>query len=236
MRRGWFLSIFLAVLIASACSSDSEESAPSVPITQAPTVQPTEVVEAPTPPPTDPADPDAADPDNGEQADSGDPLAPNRQELTDTFAELVLGDELVTTFMTRQEIMCLAEEAFAVFTDERLDELDLNPESFAEAYRQPGLFVFGDWFDISDREAFDLENLSLGCVDWRNFVVQVLVSEGEPIDRAQCIASQISVDGLRAVVRDAMVVDTGEGFGQAQDEVASALTSCYLNASPETVS
>ena len=231
MRRGWFLSIFLAVLIASACSSDSEESAPSAPTTQAPSVQPTEAVEAPTPQPTD-----AAISDNGEQADGGDPPGPNRQELTDTFAELVMGDELVTTFMTRQEIMCLAEEAFAVFTDERLDELDLNPESFAEAYRQPGLFVFGDWFDISDREAFDLENLSLGCVDWRNFVVEVLVSEGEPIDRAQCIASQISVDGLRAVVRDAMVVDTGEGFGQAQDEVASALTSCYLNASPETVS
>jgi hypothetical protein len=231
MRRGWFFPIVLAFLIASACSSDSEESAPSAPITQAPTVQPTEAVEAPTAPPTD-----AEVPDTSEPADNGDPPGPNRQELTDTFAELVLGDELVTTFMARQEIMCLAEGVFAVFTDERLDELDLNPESFAEAYRQPGLFVFGDWFDISDREAFDLENLSLGCVDWRNFVVEVLVSEGEPMDRAQCIASQISVDGLRAVVRDAMVVDTGEGFGEAQDEVASALTSCYLNASPETVS
>ena len=231
MRRGWFFPIILATLLAAACSSESEDSAPSVAATQAPAVQPTEVVEAPTPQPTD-----AAGADNGEQADSGDPPGPNRQELTDTFAELVLGDVLVTTFMSRQEIMCLAEEAFAVFTDERLDELDLNPESFAEAYRQPGLFVFGDWFDISDREAFELENLSLGCVDWRNFVINVLVAEGEPFDRAQCIASQISVDGLRAVVRDAMVVDTGEGSGEAQDEVASALTSCYLNASPETVS
>ena len=231
MLRGWFIPIFLVAIMATACSSESGGSTPSAPTTQVPAAQPTEAVEAPTPPPTD-----AAGSDNGEQADSGDPPGPNRQGLTDTFAELVLGDELVTTFMTQKEIMCLAEEAFAVFSDERLDELDLSPESFAEAYRQPGLFVFGDWFDISDREAFDLENLSLGCVDWRNFVVEVLVSEGEPEDRAQCIASQISVDGLRAVVRDAMVVDTGEGFGQAQDEVASALTSCYLNASPETVS
>ena len=159
-----------------------------------------------------------------------------RQELAATFAELVLADELVTTFMTRPEIICLAEGAFAVFTDDRLDEIGLNPDSFSDAYRQPGLFVFGDWFDISDREAFDLENLALGCVDWRNFVVQVLVAEGEPMDRAQCIASQISVDGLRDVVRDAMVVDTGEGFGEAQDEVASALTACYLNASPVEVS
>ncbi|WP_419929331.1 hypothetical protein [Candidatus Poriferisocius sp.] len=205
--------------------------APSVPATQAPAVQPTEAVEAPNSSSTD-----DAGPDNAVQVDEVDPPASNRQELSATFAELVLADALVTTFMTRPEIICLAEGAFAVFTDDRLDEIGLNPESFAGAYRQPGLFVFGDWFDISDREAFDLENLALGCVDWRNFVVQVLVAEGEPMDRAQCIASQISVDGLRDVVRDAMVVDTGEGFGEAQDEVASALTACYLNASPVEVS
>ena len=202
-----------------------------MPTTQALAGQPTEAAEAPSSPSTD-----AAGPDKGEQVEEVDPPASNRQELAATFAELVLADELVTTFMTRSEIICLAEGAFAVFTDERLSELGLNPDSFADAYRQPGLFVFGDWFDISDREAFDLENLALGCVDWRNFVVQVLVAEGEPMDRATCIASQISVDGLRDVVRDAMVVDTGEGFGEAQDEVASALTACYLNASPVEVS
>ncbi|MYH73083.1 MAG: hypothetical protein F4153_11010 [Acidimicrobiia bacterium] len=231
MRRGWFIPIVLAALLAAACSSDSEDSAPTVPATQAPAVQPTEAVEAPTPSSTV-----AADPDQPEQVEDGDSPPTRRQQLTDTFSELVMGDELVTAFMTQQEINCLAEGAFAVFTDERLGELGLNPNSFTEAYRQPGLFVFGDWFDISDREAFDLENLALGCVDWRNFVVQVLVSEGEPIERAQCIASQISVDGLREVVRDAMVVDTGEGFGAAQDEVASALTACYLDASPVEVS
>ncbi len=231
MRRRWIIPIYLVLLMAAACSSESEGSAPSVPATQAPAVQPTEAVEAPTPSSTD-----ASDEDNGEQAEEVDPLASDRQQLADTFAELVLADELVTTFMTQPEIICLAEGAFAVFTDQRLGELGLNPDSFTAAYREPGLFVFGDWFDISDREAFDLENLALGCVDWRNFVVQVLVSEGEPIDRAQCIASQISVDGLRDVVRDAMVVDTGEGFGAAQDEVASALTACYLDASPVTVS
>lgn len=217
--------------MAAACSSEGEGSTPSVPASQAPAAQPTETVEAPDSSPTD-----AAGRDVDEQAEGSNQPAPIRQELTDAFAELVLADELVTTFMTRQEINCLAEGAFAVFTDQRLGELGLNPDSFAEAYRQPGLFVFGDWFDISDREAFDLENLALGCVDWRNFVVQVLVSEGEPIDRAECIASQISVDGLRNVVRDAMVVDTGEGFGAAQDEVASALTACYLDASPVEVS
>lgn len=231
MRRRWFIPIVLVSLMAAACSSGSEDRASSVPATQAPAGQPTEAVEAPGSSSTDDAGQDA-----GERADSGDPPAPERQELADTFAELVSGDELVTTFMTRQEVNCLAEGAFAVFTDERLGELGLNPNSFTEAYQQPGLFVFGDWFDISDREAFDLENLALGCVDWRNFVVQVLVSEGEPEDRAKCIASQISVDGLRDVVRDAMVVDTGEGFGEAQDEVASALTACYLDASPVTVS
>ena len=168
--------------------------------------------------------------------DPADSLSPDQRALADAFRGLVLADALVTTFMTRPEVICLAEGAFAVFTDERLGELGLDPESFTEAYRQPGLFVFGDWFDISDGEAFDLENLALGCVDWRNFVVQVLVSEGEPMDRAECIASQISVDALRAVVRDAMVVDTGEGFGEAQDEVASALTACYLNPSSSTVS
>ncbi len=237
MRSGWFIPLLLVALLAAACSSESESSAPSVPATQAPAVQPTETVEAPSSSPTDAAVPENGDQaENGDQVDNGDSTGPIRQELTVTFLELVMGDELVTTFMTPQEINCLAEEAFAVFTDERLGELGLNSDSFAEAYRQPGLFVFGDWFDISDREAFDLENLALGCVDWRNFVVQVLVSEGEPIDRAECIATQISVDGLRDVVRDAMVVDSGEGFGEAQDEVLSALTSCYLNASPATVS
>ena len=231
MRRRWNIPILLVLLMAAACSSESEGSAASVSATQAPVVQPTEAVEAPTPSSTD-----ASDEDNGEQAVEFNPPASNRQELAATFAELVLADELVTTFMTRPEILCLAEGAFAVFTDERLGEIGLNPDSFADAYRQPGLFVFGDWFEISDREAYDLENLALGCVDWRNFVVQVLVAEGEPMERATCIASQISVDGLRDVVRDAMVVDTGEGFGAAQDEVASALTACYLNASPVTVS
>ena len=217
--------------MASACSSEGEGSEPSVPPTEPPVVQPTVAVEAPSAPTAD-----AAGPDSDEQTEAGESPVSSRQELTDTFAELVLADQLVTTFMTRPEIICLAEGAFAVFTDERLGEIGLNPDSFADAYREPGLFVFGDWFDISDREAFDLENLALGCVDWRNFVVQVLVAEGEPMDRAQCIASQISVDGLRDVVRDAMVVDTGEGFGEAQDEVASALTACYLNESPVTVS
>lgn len=231
MRPRWIIAIFVVSLMAPACSGESEGSAPSVPVTPAPAAQPTEAVGVPNSSSTD-----AAGQGIGEQAENDDPPASGRQELTDTFAELVLGDELVTTFMTRQEITCLAEGAFAVFTDERLREIGLNSDSFAEAYRQPGLFVFGDWFNISDREAFDLENLALGCVDWRNFVVQVLVAEGEPMDRAQCIASQISVDGLRDVVRDAMVVDTGEGFGEAQDEVASALTACYLNASPVTVS
>lgn len=231
MRRSWFILAFLAAIAATACSSESEGSAPSVSATQTSAVQPAETVEAPTSSPTD-----ATGPDIVGQTEGDGPLAPNRQELADTFAELVLEDELVTSYMTRQEINCLAEGAFAVFTDERLGELGLNPGSFAEAYQQPGLFVFGDWFDISDREAFDLENLALGCVDWRNFVVNVLVVEGEPIDRARCIASQISVEGLRDVVRDAIVVDTGEGFGKAQDEVASALVACYLNEPSTSVS
>lgn len=231
MRRRWIIPILLLSLVAAACSSEDEDSVPPVVATEPPAVQPTEAAEAPNP-----SSVDAAGPDNGEQVEGVDPPASNREELAATFAELVLADELVITFMTRTEIICLTEGAFEAFTDERLGELGLTPDSFAEAYRQPGLFVFGDWFDISDREAFDLENLALGCVDWRNFVVQVLVAEGEPMDRATCIASQISVDGLRDVVRDAMVVDTGEGFGEAQDEVASALTACYLNASPVEVS
>ncbi len=231
MRRRWIIPIFLVSLLAPACSGESEGRAPSVVATEPPVVEPTEAAEA-----SNSSSGNASDQETGEQAKAVDPPASNRQELADTFVELVLADELVTSFMTRPEIICLAEGAFAVFTDERLGEIGLNPDSFTDAYRQPGLFVFGDWFDISDREAFDLENLALGCVDWRNFVVQVLVAEGEPMDRAQCIASQISVDGLRDVVRDAMVVDTGEGFGEAQDEVASALTACYLNVSPVEVS
>ncbi len=221
--------ISLVALIAVACSSGSDDSGP--PATEIATVQPTEAVETPTALPAETTDPGV-----GVQSEDGDSSAPGRQELADTFRALVLEDELVTSYMTREEIICLAEGAFAVFSDERLGQLGLNPDSFAEAYQQPGLFVFGDWFDISDREAFGLENVALGCVDWRNFVVNVLVLEGEPIDRATCIASQISVDALRAVVRDAMVVDTGEGFGEAQDEVASALTACYLNPSSSTVS
>ena len=173
MRRGWIILVVLAALVAAACSSESEGSAPSVAATEPPVVQPTEAVEAPTPSSTD-----ASGQDTGEQAEAVDPPASNRQELADTFAELVLADELVTSFMTRPEIICLAEGAFVVFTDERLSEIGLNPDSFSDAYRQPGLFVFGDWFDISDREAFDLENLALGCVDWRNFVVQVLGRRG----------------------------------------------------------
>ncbi len=226
MRRGClftFFSLFLSIAVMVSCSSENEGAAPPLSPTQAPAVQPTASLPS-----------GAAGTEIGGHAESGGPPEPDRQGLADAFAELVLGDEVVTSYMTSPEIMCLAEGAFTVFSDERLDELGLNPASFTEAYRQPGLFVFGDWFDISDHEAFELENLSLGCVDWRSFVANVLVQEGEPADRARCIASQITVDGLRAVVRDAMVVDGGEGFGEAQDEVVQAVTACYLSESSVT--
>lgn len=226
MRKGClltFFSMFLSITVMVSCSSENDGAAPPLQPTQVPAVQP-----------TDSLSPGAAGAEIGGHAESGDPLEPDRLGLADAFAELVLGDQVVANYMTSPEIMCLAEGAFKVFSDERLDELGLNPASFAEAYQQPGLFVFGDWFDISDREAFELENLSLGCVDWRNFVANVLIQEGEPTDRARCIASQITVDGLRAVVRDAMVVDGGEGFGEAQDEVVQAVTACYLSESSVT--
>lgn len=221
MRHRWVIPILLVALAAAACSSDSEDSAPPAPATQTPVVQSTAPIETPTAVPTDVVDPLVPEnPEDGEQT------APDRGELIDTFVRLALQDELVTRYLAEEEITCLAEQSFSVFTQQRLAELGINPSSITEAYQQPGLFVIGDVYDITDREIFELENRALGCLDWRNFVVEVLVDEGIRTEQARCIASEISVEVLRAVVSNAIVVSTGEGFGQAQAEVLAAFGAC----------
>ena len=219
--RHWLVPMILVAFLAASCSGDSEGSAPLVPATQAPANQATETVETPTSLPTEVAG--TAVPENSE---NGDPLTSDRQELIDTFARLALEDEEVTRYLAEEEIACLADRSFGIFSEQRLAELGISPKSVTEAYEQPGLFVIGDVFDITVREAFELENQALGCLDWRNFVIEVLVVEGIALEQAECIASQIPIEVLRAVVSDAIVMDTGEGFGQAQAGVLAAFGAC----------
>ena len=231
------LPLALVCLFAAACSSDNDDSAPtSLTVEAAATSLTGDTAETPSEEPAEGADPESSPTSEpaiqaSESVDGAVPRSspgstPITAELIDTFARLALADEFAVKYLTAEEITCMAEQSFGLFSEQRLVELGITSDSITEAYERPGLFVIGDVFDITEQEAFELENRAMGCLDWRSLVIDALVLEGIAPEQAECITSEISVEVLRAVVSDSFVIDSGEGFGAAQGEVLKAFAAC----------
>ena len=211
-----FLTLFC--LIASACSSDSEDSAPTPMPAEAVAEQP---AQTPTAQPTEPAQTPA--PELTETED-GSPTA--QQELADAIFTAMIEDDERPSVVSEGQLRCLADDLAGVFSDERLSELGLDGPSITTVYEDRGnVALFGE-FGISEAEASEMVDRALECLDWRGVVAEEVASEGLPPDQANCIASEISGEGVRAVVMNALILESEEDLGLGEEEVLAALQAC----------
>ncbi len=186
-------------LFAAACSSDSEDSAPPVAATEPPTAAPT-------------------------MASQG--LSTAQQELSDSVVTALLQDDERPSVIDEDQVRCLADGLAAVFSDERLGTLGLNGASVAAAYESGGSFSLADHFGISDDEAATTVDVALECLDWRAFMAAAITADGVPPEQANCIASEISSEGIRAVAMSALITELEDDFGLSEAEVQEAFQSC----------
>ena len=211
-----FLTLFC--LIAAACSSDSEDSAPT-PMTaeavaeqpaQTPTSQPTEPAQTPAPEPTETAEgPSTA-----------------QQEVADAIFTAMIEDDERPSVVSEGQVRCLADGLSGVFSEERLSELGLDGPSITSVYEDRGNVALFSDFGISEAEASELVDRALECLDWRSVVAEEVASEGLPPDQANCIASEISGEGIRAVVMNALILESEGDLGLREEEVLAALQTC----------
>lgn len=186
-------------LFAAACSSDGEDSAPPVAATEPPTAAPT-------------------------MAPQG--LTAAQQELSDSVVTTLLQDDERPSVIDEDQVRCLADGLAAVFSDERLGTLGLNGASVAAAYESGGSFSLADHFEISDDEAATTVDVALECLDWRAFMAAAITADGVPPEQANCIASEISSEGIRAVAMSALITELEDDFGLSEAEVQEAFQSC----------
>ena len=209
------LTVFLVCLIAAACSGDSEDGARTPTIAEAeqpaqtPTSQPAEPAQAPTPEPT--------------ETEDGPPSG--QQELADAIFTAMIEDDERPSVVSEDQVRCLADDLAGVFSDERLSELGLNGPSITARYEISNSALFGE-FDITDDEASELVDRALECLDWRGVVAEEVASEGLPPDQANCIASEISAEGVRSVVMNALILESEDDLGLREEEALAALQAC----------
>ena len=209
MRRYWFVPIFILALVAAACSSDSEGSAPPPVATEA-IAQPTEVAEAPAPEPTEAA-----------AALSGD-----QREVADAmFAEMLEDDERPSV-ISDDQVRCLADGLAGVLSDDRLGELGITGPSFSAVYQERGAFALGDAYAITAEEQAEMVDRALSCVDWRAVLAEEIAGGGLPPEQASCIASEISDEALRFVVMSALIVESEDDFGLGEEQTREAFQAC----------
>ena len=211
------LPLVLVCLIAAACSSNSEDSVPAVaateppvPATEPPVVQPTEPAQTPAPEPT--------------EIEVGPSTA--RQELADAIFTALIEDDERPSVVSEEKARCLADDLAGVFSDERLSELGLDGPSITSVYEDRGNVALFSEFGISEAEASELVDRALECLDWRGVVAEEVASEGLPPDQANCIASEISGEGIRAVVMNALILESEDDLGLGEEEVVAALQAC----------
>ena len=199
------LTVSMVCLIAAACSSDSEDSAPT-PMTaeavaeqtaQTPTSQPTETAMQ---------------------------LTTNQQELADAIFQVMMEDDERPSLVG--EVRCLAEGLAGVFSDERLDQLGLNGPSLTGANEAEWYFGLFDGFGISDGEVSELVDRALGCADWRAILAEQIAGEGLTPDQASCIASEISEERLRFQVTIWLISESADDMDLGGGEVYSAIRAC----------
>lgn len=218
MRRYRFVPILLVALIAAACSSDSNGSAPTAEVTQPAIAQPTEAASAP------PAEiPETPAPEPTEAADL---LSAGQRDLADALYSAMLEVSMNHFGFSNDGIRCLADGLAGVFSDDRLVELGMNGASVTEEFEGLGAFGLGDVYEISDDEASEMVDRALGCVDWRVYLTEAVSAEGVPSEQASCIASEISDEGIRATVTDALVARADVDFGISEAMAQEAFQAC----------
>ena len=203
------LPLALVCLIAAACSSDSDDSEPAAVATEA-VSQPTEAAEEAVPEPTEAAT----------------PLSASQRELADAVYAAMLEDDERPSAITDDQVRCLADGLAGVFSDERLDQLGLDGPSITAVYEADRGFGLFEGFGISDGEASEVVDRALGCVDWRAVLAEAVSGEGLPPDQANCIASEVSSDGIRAFVSSALIAQSEDDLGLGEVEVMGALQAC----------
>ena len=124
------------------------------------------------------------------------------------------------------QIRCLGDNLAGVFSDERIDELGMNGARLAEAYTDRGTFALGDDYDITDQEESQVVDKALECMEWRTVLAEAIASEGLPADQANCIASEISEEGIRSAVAASLLAESEDDLGIADWEAMAAFQSC----------
>jgi len=212
------LTVLLVCLIAAACSSDSEDSAPT-PMTaeaeaeqpaQTPTSQPTESAQTPAPEPTE----------------AQDGLSSAQQDIADAISIAMLEDDERPTAMTEGQVRCLGDSVAGVFSDERIAELGVNGAQLVQAYVDRGTFALGDDYGITDDEASEVVDQVLDCLDWRLVLAESIAAEGLPEEQASCFVSEISDEGLRATIESGFITESEDDFGLVEEEVLGAFQNC----------
>ena len=202
-----FLPLALVCLIAAACSSDSEDSAPA-PMATEPVAE--QGVQSPTPQTTETAR----------------LLTANQQELADAIFTAMLEDDERPASVTADQVRCLGDNLASVFSDERIAELGVNGALLTAAYADRGTFSLGDDYDITDDEASQLVDRALECMDWRAAFAEIIASDGVPADQASCIASEISDEGIRSAVSAVLIAESEDDLGIADPEALAAFQAC----------
>ena len=211
-----FLTLFC--LVAAACSSDSEDSAPTPMTAEAVAEQP---AQTPTSQPTEPAQTPAPEPTEALDGSSS-----AQQELADAIFTAMIEDDERPSVVSEDQARCLADGLAGVFSDERLRELGLDGPSITSVYEDRGNVALFSEFGISEAEATELVDRALECLDWRSVVAEEVASEGLPPDQANCIASELSGEGIRAVVMNALILESEDDLGLREEEVLAALQAC----------
>ncbi|WP_420619538.1 hypothetical protein [Candidatus Poriferisocius sp.] len=204
------LPLVLACFVAAACSSDSEDSAPSVAATEPPSAETTQPAQTPAPEPT--------------EAEDG--LSTAQQELADAIFTAMLEDDERPAAVTEDQVRCLGDSIAGVFSNDRLGELGITGTRVIEAYTDRGTFALGDDYDITDSEASQVVDLSLQCMDWRTVIASAITLEGIPADQANCIASELSDESIRSSVESGLISQSEDDLGIAQSEAMGALQAC----------
>ena len=199
------LPLALVCLIAAACSSDSDDSEPTTP-----TALTSEAVE---PPATEPAE-------------DVEELTASQRELSDAIFTVMLEDAERPAVVGEDQIRCLGDNLASVFSDERIDELGMSGTQLAEVYTNRGTFALGDDYDITDQEKSQVVDKALECMEWRSVLAEAIAAEGLPADQANCIASEISLEGIRSAVAASLLAESEDDLGISDLEAFEAFQAC----------
>ncbi|WP_419848510.1 peptidylprolyl isomerase [Candidatus Poriferisocius sp.] len=148
----------------------------------------------------------------------------DRHDLADAMLTVMLEADKRPFFTEGQR--CMANGLAEVFSDDRLVKLGLNGPSVTAIYEARGTFGFGDVYEITDRESSELVDTALECLDWRAVLAEEIAGEGVRPDQARCIASEVSDEALRHVVISALITESEDDFGLAEEDVLEAFQAC----------